>query len=199
MSDPNAFHANDESPMFTHSTLHPSSNLEPGRLYALLTYRGDLASWNWAFFVPDPAQSPIGSGGTVFHVKSDVNNANRWVFETASKDIVGSPLTVAIVRLGDLESLGAYHEVVGMDGLLSMFKTVEIPKVDDGRVINRHGAEFSSRTWFLDAIRILHDCGVITCNDVWLLERELRRCAFAAMDGYLQSKGWSVYHAERCS
>ncbi|KAJ8507776.1 hypothetical protein ONZ45_g9892 [Pleurotus djamor] len=200
MLGPESATDNNEGSSPTRSTLQPGSSLETGRLYALLTYRGDLASWNWAFFVPDPSKTPVGSGGTVFHVINDNKNPNRWAFEAVTKDIVASPLTVAMVRLGDLENLGEYEGVVGSDGLLSMFRTVEIPpKIDDGRVIDRHGAEFSSRTWFLDAIAVLHDCGVINCDDVWLLERELRRCAFTAMDSYLQSKGWTVYNAERCS
>lgn len=102
-----------------------------------------------------------------------------------TKDVVSSPLVVAMVRLADVSFLGSYQDVVGADSLLPMFKTVAIP------VTSSRGnmAEFSSRTWFLDAIGVLHDCGVVTCEDVWLLERELRRCAFTAMDQYLGNKG----------
>ncbi|KAL0958999.1 hypothetical protein HGRIS_014312 [Hohenbuehelia grisea] len=202
-----------------------SNNLEPGRLYAVLSYRGDLASWTWAFFVPDPAGSPIGSRGTIFRVVShaerdlscgedtglgiavacvpslDAAVGGGWSFDMSTTDITGSPITVAIVSLGDLESLGPYEDVIGGDGLEPMFRTVPIPESGTGgaALVNRHGVTFSSRTWFLDAICVLHDCGVVTCDDVWMLERELRRFAFSAMDGYLQNKGWTSFTAERCS
>lgn len=126
---------------------------------------------------------------------NDPKSASEWIFGMETHDIISSPMVVAIVRLADVGFLGNYDVVVGKDGLFSMFKTVAIPET--GSVI--HPAEFSSRTWFLDAIGVLHDCGVITCDDVWLLEREIRKYAFAAMDKYLQNKGWTVYVSEQCS
>ncbi|KAF8066563.1 hypothetical protein FPV67DRAFT_1417636 [Lyophyllum atratum] len=168
------------------------SDLVPNRLYAVLTYRGDLAAWNWAFYVPNPSVFPIGASGTLYHV---IDSATEWNFEIITKDIVSSPLAVAIVLLGDVGFLGSYEDIVGPDSLLPIFKTVAIPAA--GSAI--HPAEFSSRTWFLDAICILHDCGVVTCDDVWLLEREMRRFAFTAMDKYLQNKGWTAYKSEQCS
>jgi hypothetical protein len=171
-----------------------SLELAPGLLYAVLTYRGDLACWNWSFFVPNPTVFPIGTDGTVFHVINDPDAPGEWEFVMERKDVVGSPLVVVIVRLGDVACLGNYEDVVGSDGLLPMFKGLDIPTTGSGPC-----AEFSSRIWFLDAICVLHECGVINCDDVWLLEREIRRCAFAAMDQYLQNKGWTVYEAERCS
>ncbi|EDR13474.1 uncharacterized protein LACBIDRAFT_322437 [Laccaria bicolor S238N-H82] len=154
--------------------------LEPGLLYAVLTYRGELASWNWSFFVPNPAVTPIGSSGTLFHV---VDNAVReWKFEMEVKDVVSSPHVVAIVRLANVSFLGGYEDIVGDDSLLPMFKSVAIPPPGSAGV-----SEFCSRTWFLDAICVLHDCCVAQCDDVWLLEREIRRCAFSAMDKFLQN------------
>ncbi|KAF5367272.1 hypothetical protein D9615_010449 [Tricholomella constricta] len=160
------------------------AELESNRLYAVLSYRGDLAAWNWAFYVPNSSVSPIGSSGTLFHVINSADSSAEWAFEAETKDIVSSPLLVAIVRLGDVGFLGTYEDIVGQDSLLPMFRTVAIPAI--GSTI--HPAEFSSRTWFLDAICVLHDCGVVTCDDVWLLEREIRRFAFTAMDKYLQNK-----------
>jgi len=167
------------------------SELEPNGLYAVLTYRGDLAAWNWAFYVPNPSVIPIGASGTLFRVDS----TTEWSFEVTTKDIVSSPLAVAIVLLGDVGFLGNYEDIVGQDSLLPIFKTVAIPAT--GSAI--HPAEFSSRTWFLDAICVLHDCGVVTCDDVWLLEREIRRFAFTAMDKYMQNRGWTAYKSEQCS
>jgi hypothetical protein len=165
----------------------PATELEPNLLYAVLTYRGDLASWNWAFFVPDSSVSPIGSVGTLFHVVMGTDSAGEWKLEVETKDILSSPLAVAIIRLADVGFLGGYEDVVGQDSLFPMFKTVAIPAAGS----SIHPAEFSSRTWFLDAICVLHDCGVVTCDDVWLLEREIRRSAFTAMDKYLENKGVS--------
>ncbi|PFH49458.1 hypothetical protein AMATHDRAFT_41523 [Amanita thiersii Skay4041] len=165
-----------------------SGKLEPGELYAVLTYRGDLASWNWAFFIPDPSVSPIGSTGTIFHVIHD-NDAVSWKFEKDEKDVVSSPMVVAIVRLANVSFLGDYEDIVHGDTLLGMFKQVGTPT--SSRSI--HPAEFSSRVWFLEAIAVLHDCGVLTCDDVWLLEREIRRCAFAAMDKYLDNGGGGFF------
>jgi len=103
----------------TTDIVHPlvsSLELEPGLLYAVLTYRGDLASWNWSFFVPNPSVFPIGADGTVFHVVSDSDTPGEWKFEMENKDVVGSPLVVVIVRLGDVACLGDYEDVVGGDG-----------------------------------------------------------------------------------
>lgn len=166
-----------------------AEELSPGLLYAVLTYRGELASWNWAFFVPNPAARPIGTSGTNFHVV-DNDSVGEWKFEVESRDIISSPLVVAILQLADVGFLGGYDDVVGADSLLPMFKTVAIPATIS--------TDFSSRTWFLEAICVLHDCGVVQCDDVWLLEREIRRCAFSAMDKYLENKGWTLYSSRRC-
>jgi len=170
-----------------------SEELEPGMLYAVLTYRGDLASWNWGFFVSEPTTSPIGSSGTIFHVVSN-NPGDEWKLEFEAMDVVSSPLVVTVVRLADVTFLGGYEEIVGRDSLLPIFKTVTIP----AKASKQQLAEFSSRTWFLDAIFSLHDCGVLQCDDVWLLEREIRRCAFKAMEKYLENRGWTAYGSERC-
>ena len=161
-----------------------AEELEPGLLYAVLTYRGELASWNWAFFVADPDKKPIGTSGTIFHVV-DNDSVGEWKFEVESRDIISSPLVVAILRLADVGFLGGYADVVGADSLMPMFKTVAIPSTKS--------TSFSSRTWFLEAICVLHDCGVVQCDDVWLLEREIRRCAFTAMDKYLENKGCLIF------
>lgn len=161
-------------------------DLAPGFLYAVLSYRGDLATWNWEFFVPDPSQTPIGQGGTAFRVVDTAESGGQWTFESKQKDVINSPFAVAIVRLTDVAELGSYADVVGDSGLLPMFKEVVIPSSPDP---NKPPAEFSSRTWFLEAICVLHDCGVVACDDVWLLERELRRYAFTGMDKYLQNEG----------
>lgn len=164
-----------------------SDELEPGLIYAVLTYRGDLASWNWAFFIPNPSIKPVGTSGTLFHVVNDTGSAGDWRLEIETKDVIASPLVVAIVRLADVGFIGDYEAAVGPDSLIPMFRTVAIPSA--GSAI--HPAEFSSRSWFLDAICVLHDCGVVSCDDVWLLEREIRRCAFTAMDEYLDNNGVS--------
>ena len=171
-----------------------AEELQPGRLYAVLTYRGELASWNWAFFVANPAISPIGTSGTIFHIV-DNDSVGEWKFEVESRDLISSPLVVAILQLADVEFLGSYDDVVGSDSLMPMFKAVAIPSEPKGLT------EFNSRTWFIEAICVLHDCGVVQCDDVWLLEREIRRCAFSAMDNYLENKGrymflffFSLYH-----
>ncbi|KAG6836728.1 hypothetical protein H0H93_004391 [Arthromyces matolae] len=188
--------------------------LEPDRLYAVLTYRGELASWEWTFFVPDSSIPPVGSSGTLFHVintLSEHESSGTWKFKAETKDVVSSPHVVAIIRLGDVGFLGQYEDVVGNDSLMPMFKAVVIPDPESPK----HLLDFSSRTWFLDAICTLHECGVVTCDDVWLLERELRRFAFSAMDQYLQNKGpnfisiacalsdhgigWTAYISEQCT
>lgn len=220
--------------------------LEENTIYAVLSYRGDFASWNWGFYVPDPSQSPIGSSGTIFHVVNESMSSsstssspsssmigNGWELEVIGKrDIISWPLLVAIVKLADIGFLGCgYDELVGKDTLLPLFESVHIPKT-----VNKNAAasqqqqsppppppslsssslplpsppppiqqssqqplqqqqlqpqltEFSSRTWFLEAIFVLHDCGMLQCDDVWLLERELRRCAFKAMGKYLDNRG----------
>ena len=115
-----------------------SQELEAGFLYAILSYRGELATWNWSFFVPNPTINPIGTSGTMFHVV-DTDGVGVWKFEVESKDVISSPLVVAMMQLADVTFLGGYDAVVGPDSLLPMFKTVAMPASGHG------SAEFSSR------------------------------------------------------
>ncbi|KAF8628298.1 hypothetical protein AX17_006001 [Amanita inopinata Kibby_2008] len=170
------------------------AELEAGKLYAVLTYRGELASWNWAFFIPNPSLSPIGSSGTLFHIVHDTDTTRGWSFKSEKRDVISWPLAVALVRLADVSFLGEYEELVGADILPGMFKQVATATSDSSRPI-----EISSRVWFLRAIGVLHDFAVLNCYDVEQLEREIRRCAFAAMDEYLDNKGWTAFRAKRCS
>ena len=117
-----------------------------------------------------------------------------WRFEKEVAGVIGSPSVVAIIRLADVGFLGSYDDIVGEDSLMPMFRTVSLPVPKPqgepgGSGGGGGGQEFSSRVWFLDAICVLHDCGVVTCDDCWLLEREIRRCAFSAMDKFLDGKG----------
>jgi hypothetical protein len=63
----------------------------------------------------------------------------------SKKDVISSSLVVAILRLADVTFLGDY----GGSGLML-------------------------KTWFLEAIGVLHDCGVVQCEDVCLLKRDVR-------------------------
>lgn len=204
--------ANDDSDEST-----TPNSLLPDSLYALLSYRGELGAWEWSFFVPNSSVTPVGKEGTLFYVKihtpnplANPNNSNTnsnnnnstgspsnpspyWKFEIDNgRDIVSSPEAVALVRLASVADLGQYEEIVGLGdghsgtGLSQMFSVVAIP---DPAKENRIPIDFSSRSWFLDAVGMLHDCGVIQCDDVFLLEREIRRYAFSAMDKYLQNRG----------
>ncbi|KAF8992161.1 hypothetical protein BDQ17DRAFT_1332460 [Cyathus striatus] len=110
---------------------------------------------------PNPKYTPIGSSGTIFHIQGET--PAQWKFEIDTKDVVSSPIVVALVQLANVEYLGDYEDIVGKDGLVTMFGAVNVPQQSD------------SRTWFLDGIGVLHDCGVVTCDDVWLLEREIKR------------------------
>jgi len=166
--------------------------LEPNQLYAVLTYKGELADWNWAFFVANPAVRPLGSSGTFFHV-ARVGSPESWKYVQEEKDVISAPLAVAIFQLADVGFLGDYEDIVGPDSLTPMFKTIKIPSA--GSIAS---ADFNTRTWFLDAIAVLHDCGVVTCDDGWLLEREVRKSTFQAMDKFMESKGWTGYSAEHC-
>ncbi|KAM6495057.1 hypothetical protein JOM56_009680 [Amanita muscaria] len=173
-------------------TIQPLSQLEAGHLYAVLTYRGELASWNWAFFIPDPSVPPIGAFGTVFHVVHETEELKMvWKFTRERKEVLTSPLVVTMVRLADVSFMGQYQDLIVSEDLIGMFNQVKVPAGDP--------LEFSSRAWFLDAITILNECGVLTCDDVWNLEREIRRLGFTAMDKYLQNKGWTIFNAEHCS
>ncbi|KAF5339722.1 hypothetical protein D9611_009085 [Ephemerocybe angulata] len=171
----------------------PYDELEPHILYAVLTYRGELADWNWAFFVPNPAVKPVGTSGTMFHVVCN-ETPGDWKFTQEERDVISAPLVVAIFRLADVSFLGEYEDIVGPDSMMPMFKTIKVPA--PGSIAS---ADFSTRTWFLDAIAVLHDCGVVTCDDGWLLEREMRKMTFQAMDKFMESKGWTGYRAEHCT
>lgn len=158
--------------------------LEAGVLYAVLTFRGDYTSWDWSFFVPDSTVTPIGKSGALFHIvnypsQGSAGTLERWTFEMEpNKDVNAWPEIVAIVRLGDLSGLGCFKDVV--QELITTFSTVDM---------NIDPVEMSTRKWFLDALWVLHDCGFVTCDDAWLLERELKKYAFSSMDTYLEAGG----------
>lgn len=156
----------------------PDRELEGGRLYAVLTYNDDFM-WKWAFFIPNPIVSPIGKSGTIFQV-TEIQDSRNWKFVREEKDVLSWPLVVAIVQLGEIEFLGEYDELMAGDDLVKMFTHAKLPSSD--------GSE-SSRTWFLDAVSVLHDCGVLTCEEIPELEKEIRRYAFKAMDRYMQREG----------
>ncbi|KAH8809650.1 hypothetical protein DL96DRAFT_1473415 [Flagelloscypha sp. PMI_526] len=156
-------------------------SLEARSLYAVLTSRNELGAWNWSFYLPNDSDgpAPVGSDGTLFHAVMD--SAGVWKFEHEhGYNVVSDPLVVAIVKLASLAFLGPYKDVIGDDGLMAIFGMVPIPNSP-----SHQPGDFSSRTWFLESIGTLGDCGILTCEDLWLLEREIRRCAFMAMDNFL--------------
>jgi hypothetical protein len=161
-------------------TAVPGNTLQAGYLYALLDYEGELDSWNWSFFVPDDSVSPVGTSGTTFHVVSPA--PSQWQFASQVNNIFASHFAVAIVRLANIASLGSYEVLVGQDALGQFFEMVEVPETDPG-------AEFDSRVWFLNVVKLLHDTSVLACKNISGLEHELRKCAFDAMSGYLVHQG----------
>ncbi|KAH9477671.1 hypothetical protein JR316_0009897 [Psilocybe cubensis] len=196
------------------ATSFPSypKDLDPEQLYIVLTYRGELALWNWSFFVPDPSVSPVGSAGTTFRVV-DPDLKGSWKFDIQKEGVISSsPLVVTIVRLADISILGDYRNVVE-DVLVSMFTSVHIP--------TEASTEFSSQRWCMDAIHALHDFGVIVVDRGLFdqLGKEIKRHGFDAMANYLENKGrdilivitnvcrsdefsnvgWTYYQAEMCS
>jgi hypothetical protein len=159
------------------------AELEPGALYIVLFYGGEVVNWNWSFYLPDDARTPIGRAGTLFHLTRDpdLGGQLRLVAEE-SADLISSPLVVAIVRLTVLADLGTYKDMVGSDPLLTgMLQQVPIP--DEGQ------EEYRPQSWCLEAIESLHEFGVLHCEDRNALEREIRKFGFDAMNDYLQDKG----------
>ncbi|KAK2467648.1 hypothetical protein APHAL10511_000503 [Amanita phalloides] len=105
-------------------TTDPERELEGGYLYAVLTYNGELALWNWAFFIPDPSKSPIGSSGVLFRIVPEAEDRRAWKYMTEKHDVLSWPLVVAIVQLGDISSLGEYDNLIAKDGLIPIFEQV---------------------------------------------------------------------------
>ncbi|PFH53657.1 hypothetical protein AMATHDRAFT_54021 [Amanita thiersii Skay4041] len=165
--------------------------LEVGNLYALLIYEGDPDSWNWAFYLPDPSLSPIGSSGIVFRVirGCDSDGEIDWKFDNCPMDDVSTSV-IAIIQLVDLSIVGDYNELAD-DILLDEFTRV----ARSSQII--HSDEFSSRSWFLDSIKTLQAHNMLTC-DIRRLEREICRFAFDAMDAYLHDEGWTTFTADSC-
>ncbi|KAK7049883.1 hypothetical protein VNI00_005313 [Paramarasmius palmivorus] len=185
--------------------------LETGYLYAMLAYGGEWGTWEWSFFFPNPTISPIGREGTLFHIFLDTQcERPGWRFQIDNaKDITNSPEVVALIRLTRVSDLGDYDDIIGNDGLTSLFKEVKIPPTPQSPM------DFNSRIWFADAVGFLHDCAVIHCDDIWLLEKEIKRLGFAAMDRYMENRGettsildfthliqhpgYTVFRANQCS
>jgi len=162
--------------------------LEGGKLYAVLTDNDDFM-WKWAFFIPNPSVSPIGSSGTIFQV-TEIQDPRGWRFVKDEKNVLSWQPVVTIVQLGDIDFLGDYDDLMGGDYLTQMFAQVKLPSSESSE---------SSRTWFLEAVSVLDEYGILTCEDTTLLEREIRRYAFDAMEGYLQRDGWAQFTAQNCS
>lgn len=186
----------DPAPLFTTpSTSRPPTHppqeeldrsLQAGALYAALLFRGDFTSWEWAFFIAQP-ESGGHSPGEIFHVGGDAGpDAVHPINLAFTVDTVQNLAdAVALVRLADLHGLGSYTDVV--DALKGALGNVDVTK------------QQSSRAWFVEAIGVLDDCGFVSCEDAFLLERELKRCAFMAMDTYLEGGEYRLFTSKNCS
>lgn len=167
--------------------------LEAGKLYAVLTYREEVAWWDWAFFIPDPSHEPIGKSGMVYTIIQESREPISWRYVAKEKDVLTWSSVVTVVELANLKELGNYQNLIAGDGLPMFFQHVDIPKSDPSDDPDL------SRVWFRNAVGLLNDCFVLSCKKPEDLEREIRLYAFDAMVNYLQHESWPVLKANNCS
>jgi len=171
------------------SQRHHEMSFEPGVLYAVLEYRGDQTSWHWAFFIPNPAATPIGVDGAVFDAAAD-RDKQEWRFETRTRDVVRSSATVLIAKLAELSTFGEYSAVRAE--LEVALRPVHAP-------VDTHCSVFSCRTLFLEGIRALNDAGFVDCGNIAAFEKEITLAALRATNRYSQNEGWSLITSGFCT
>ncbi|KAI0093263.1 hypothetical protein BDY19DRAFT_922981 [Irpex rosettiformis] len=130
--------------------------LHPPSIYATLFLRGD-GTFHWAICV-----SVDDSNATKMHV---TNLSGGWVYEKIMDSIVKSQTACVAVKIGELSST---RDIEPVSNLLENIPML-IPTIDQS-IEER----FTCRVWFKEAIRVLTANGIISCPDVYKLERELK-------------------------
>jgi hypothetical protein len=98
---------------------------------------------------------------------------------------------MSIIKIGDLSSLGSLTDI--LNEMHDTLKYVPVPAL--GHFDN---SEFTCRTWFLQAVRALHERGFVECEDITKLEKEIK--CFALQSAAIHSaKGrWLFFISQFC-
>lgn len=163
-------------------------SLKAGTLYAVLFYRQDSTSWHWAFFLPS-LSSPTGSidvEGTLYHCKNDPSSL-LWTYEVKSRynPIRSREGVVLIARLDDLASFGS-PQVIHQSLLSPQFGSVKVKQGLPHR-------EFDCRTWWKNAMHLLHEYGVVHCTSLDRLDKELQLKALQATPAFERNSSFAFY------
>ncbi|KAJ7209996.1 hypothetical protein GGX14DRAFT_363864 [Mycena pura] len=136
---------------------HPNS-LDVGDILAVLFSRSELDTFHWTICVP--MSSKVAAK---YHAK---NSGDFWWFEdpVPLHSILTSSTVAAAIKIGTMDPTYASKDVLRQ--YLSPI-SMSTPAVDQEKE-----PRFTCRVWFREAIRILHQAGILTCTDVDALEEE---------------------------
>ncbi|KAI0338592.1 hypothetical protein BDW22DRAFT_1362648 [Trametopsis cervina] len=122
--------------------------------------------FNWMIYVQDPNDWAVGTGFTVSY------SSESWYFETAEYSLPYASSTVAAAVIGRLPGRGSS---VTINAILSQ---IPMEVVDEDDADERR---FTSRAWTREALRRLHDEGIIRCPNVRAMITEMTRYGEAAV------------------
>ncbi|KAJ8106729.1 hypothetical protein OPT61_g9347 [Boeremia exigua] len=117
--------------------------LENNSIYIFLNLRGALPGFHWGIFIP--TNNPQGE---VWHA---VNRSGGWFLENKSTNGTPDPMSLCLVlKLGTVTS----EHWAALRSALASVPSSGQPSLNTGEA-------FSCRVWVRDAVRALHDAGVI--------------------------------------
>lgn len=161
--------------------------MEIGCIYAVLSTTNLIEEWRWALFLPDPQSAPVGSSGTIFSAVSA--DDRHWHYERASSEVAGSGRVVLCAELTSCREFSYDEAIITIDHEL---KDIPIPSTNFAGWARGF---YSCKTFFLNAIRQLHDLGMLHCPNESLLEHELKEMALAATPNWESGGGITFYTA----
>ena len=142
-----------------------NTELEHNSIYAALFTHDPGNSWHWAIYLHHASQDSLGNLMSGYKLHSH-NKHGPWIYECSSLNIVSTLTLVLLAKIGAIED-----KDWGVEFLNEFLGPIpmEVPEVDRQRE-----PTYSCRTWFREAIRVLHRAQFfIDCPDVDALEREL--------------------------
>lgn len=162
--------------------------LKAGTLYAVLYYRGDRHSWHWAFFLPSASSLPgtVDAEGTLYHCRNDPNT-NVWAYEVKARynPARSREGIVLIARLDDLAPFGS-PQLIHQSLLYPQFAAVKVKQ-------GGQRGDFDCQTWWVNAVKVLHEYGVVNCSSAERLDRELQMKALQATPAFERSRTFAFF------
>ena len=152
------------------SPISPPPN-HPDLILALNFMSANPPKFHWFLFLPDLGNTT----GTKFHAVTHYpeTGGREWVYEH---------LRVSVDSLNAVAAAAVIGSGIGTEELHEVLKDIPmaVPEIDKDREV-----DFTCRVWIREALRRMHACGFVMCEDVDGLEDEMGRYgagAFASIE-----------------